>query len=102
MSVIAAFELIGTMIRVKKRPHLPLRFAYIQLIQAINAFKEAASSDRLAGRLRRKAGYSDASAAIDVYLVAKGIPPHVKRCVVLCPSIRGIHKLDYLIGQLDV
>jgi hypothetical protein len=22
--------------------------------------------------------------------------------VVLCPSIRGIHKLDYLIGQLDV
>jgi hypothetical protein len=79
MSVIVAFELIGTMIRVKKRPPLPLRFAYIQLIQAINGFKEAASLDRLAGRVHRKADYSDVSAAIDVYLVAKGTPPYVKR-----------------------
>jgi hypothetical protein len=48
-----------------------LRFAYVQLIRAVDACKKAAALDRASGLVRREVGYGDASAPLDIYLKAK-------------------------------
>jgi hypothetical protein len=50
---------------------LALRFAYVQLIRAVDACKKAAALDRAIGLVRWEVGYSDASAPLDIYLKAK-------------------------------
>jgi hypothetical protein len=47
-----------------------LRFAYIQLIRAIDALREAARKDRVYSYALRKSGHSDATIAIDIYIKA--------------------------------
>jgi hypothetical protein len=78
-SIIAAFELINSLISNRDSAPLKIRFAYIQLSRAINAFKESKVLERRLRRVHRKVGYSDTSVAIDVYLDFKGLPLNIKR-----------------------
>ena len=71
-SIVMSFNVLDSIIMGKESAPLLLRFAYVQLIRAIDALKEAAATDRLTGRVRQKVGYSDTSVAIDVYINAKG------------------------------
>jgi hypothetical protein len=77
-SVIAAFDVLDSILTSKNRASLPLRFAYVRLIQAIDALNAAATTGRLEGQVRRKGGYNNAGIAIDVYLSAKGKPLDAK------------------------
>lgn len=78
-SVIAAFDLIHTIkgaggkrsIKNREGFALTLRFAYIQLIRAVDACKKAAAVNRSAGLALRKVGYGGASAPLDIYLKSK-------------------------------
>jgi hypothetical protein len=58
---------------------LALRFAYVQLIRAVDACKKAAALDRAAGLVRREVGCGDASAPLDIYLKSKGVLLDVER-----------------------
>jgi hypothetical protein len=64
-SVIAAFDTLHGLRKRKDTTRLLMRFAYVQLIHAINAFKAAAKRDRFRGYSRRKAGHGDATIAIN-------------------------------------
>lgn len=79
-SVIASFDLVDTITRDRKDKKnikhkeglaLALRFAYVQLIRAVDACKKAVALDRAAGLIHWEVGYSDASAPLDIYLKTK-------------------------------
>jgi hypothetical protein len=55
----------------KDTAQLLMRFAYAQLIRAIDILKTAARRGQFHGRTRRKVGHGDATIAIDTYLSAR-------------------------------
>ena len=81
-SVITAFDLLYNIIEEKKHKKttkdkenfvLILRFAYIQLIRAVDICKETIKINRSSNLIHRKIGYSDASFPFDIYLQSKRI-----------------------------
>lgn len=73
-AVVAAFDVLDDLVRDYRDTRFLLRFAYVQLAEAIDALEKVVSTDRLAGHVHGGAGYRDESAYIDVYLTAKGKP----------------------------
>ena len=69
-SVIAAFDTIQGLINGKDICRPLLRFAYIYLVQVIDACQAAAAKDRVKGQ-PRGVGQRDITVAIDMYLQAK-------------------------------
>jgi hypothetical protein len=69
--VIAAFDMLHSLSSHKDTTWLFMRFAYVQLIRAIDIFKAAARRDRSHSRTPRKVGHGDATIAIDTYLSAR-------------------------------
>ena len=73
-SMVAAFDEVHRLNRESRGSHLPLRYSYVQLTNAIDDFKEAASKDIFVG-IRRKKGYGNASLALDTYFHTKENAP---------------------------
>jgi hypothetical protein len=73
-AVIAAFDTLYELLSDERDTRLLLRFAYVQLAEAIDALVKVAKEDRLVGHAYRGAGYKDESVYINIYLTAKGRP----------------------------
>ena len=69
-AVIEAFDVLHELLTDKRDTRFLLRFAYVQLAEAIDALVKAAKENRHAGHLYKR----DESVYIDVYLTAKGNP----------------------------
>ena len=70
-SVIAAFDMVHSLVQDKKRNHLILRFAYIHLMRAIDALNVARKKDPLYSQAYQKPGYNINSVANNIYLDVK-------------------------------
>jgi hypothetical protein len=77
-SVVAAFDIFYCLIGVRDAKLL-LRFAYVQLAEAIEALVKKASTERRNGHVHQGSSYRDESVYIDVYLAAKGKPLNDKK-----------------------
>jgi hypothetical protein len=73
-AVVAAFDVLYDLVTDGRDTRFLLRFAYVQLAEAIDALVKVASANRRAGHVHGGAGYKDESVYIDVYLTAKGKP----------------------------
>jgi hypothetical protein len=73
-AIVNAFDVLYNLITDDRDTRFQLRFAYVQLVEAINALVKVASADRLVGHVYRGASYKDESVYINVYLTAKGKP----------------------------
>jgi hypothetical protein len=70
-SVMATLDTVLDLLEGNRVCRLLSRFAYIQLAWLIDAYKAAAATDRVQGKVRRRVGQRDVSVAIDLYLQAK-------------------------------
>lgn len=74
-TVVAALDRVLGILKGNRACRLLSRFAYLQLVWLIDAYKAAAASDRLQRKGRRRVGQRDASVAIDAYLRTKRALP---------------------------
>lgn len=95
-AVVAAFEVLYCLIGVTGTGLL-LRFAYVQLADAIDALVNTVSTERRAGHVHRRPGYRDESAYVDVYLAAKGKPLNDKK---LRNELTGRKRIGVRLRQL--
>ena len=72
--MVAAVDEVHHLNRANQGSPLPLRYSYMQLKNAINDVKEAASKDIFV-RIPRRKGYSNASLALDTYFHVKENAP---------------------------
>lgn len=70
-AVVAAFDVLYRLIDIRGTKFL-LRFAYVQLADAIDTLVNAVSRERCTSRIHQGPSHSDESLYIDVYLTAKG------------------------------
>jgi hypothetical protein len=73
-AVIATFNILYNLVTDNKDTQFLLRFAYIQLAKAINAFVKVAFVDWCTSYVYKGASYKDKSVYINVYLIAKRKP----------------------------
>ena len=70
-SVMAAVDTVLDVLKGNRACRLLSRFAYIQLVWLINAYKTAATTDRVEHKVPRDPGHGDTTIAIDMYLQKK-------------------------------
>ena len=76
---LVAFRALDNAIAGSHVSYMFTRFAYFRLIQLFNFLKTVLQSERRRGQLRRGRGYGNASAALDIYLSAQGLPFTVQK-----------------------
>jgi hypothetical protein len=65
-------DVVRSIIINRETPPLMLRLAYVKFVRVMEDLKDAAATERLAGREPRERGRRDTSIAIDYYLTFKG------------------------------
>lgn len=69
--IITAFKGVDTVICGKQGTYLLRRLAYVQLMRLFSSLEAMIKTEREAGRIPRKPGYSNASVALDIYMSAQ-------------------------------